>query len=193
MARQLLASYPVNDNVAVEYEEYEYVLPVGTVLPWPVATDPQFSSLEEEWHECDGTTLSETDYPEITSVLGTSTLPDYRGLFLRGYGYSTHQQINGTIYGTTSTLHLSGDVGETQGDAIRNIYGTLPCSGEYGGTMQSYFSGAFGWKTPASYIGKGSYYSTSASGGYFQASRVAATDVENRPVNTAVRYMIRIK
>ena len=106
-------------------------------------------------------------YPELFALMG-GRVPDLRGLFLRGHGGN------------------SAGLGVTQGDAIRNIRGTIA---GYNGGIRA-MDGAFvqGW----------SEYATSAgnnfnipSGVYFDASRVVPTAEENRPANTAVRYLVR--
>ena len=45
------------------------------------------------------------------------------GYVSRGYGSQAHPQENGTIVGVTSTTHVSGALGQVQGDAIRKIFG----------------------------------------------------------------------
>ena len=54
--------------------------PIGTIKAWPASHNPDTS----EWLECNGGTFSKTTYPELFAVLGTTTLPDYTGRFLRG-------------------------------------------------------------------------------------------------------------
>ena len=56
-------------------------------------------------------------YPELVGVVG-STVPDYRGIFLRGQGSQTS-----THYGTVT--HSSAALGQLQGDGIRTIWGTF--------------------------------------------------------------------
>ena len=52
-------------------------------------------------------------YPELVALVG-SCVPDYRGIFLRGYG----SQVS-SHYGTVT--HASAGLGVLQGDAIREI------------------------------------------------------------------------
>lgn len=52
-------------------------------------------------------------YPELVRVVG-STVPDYQGVFLRGY----RGQIS---YHYGAVGHLSAGLGELQGDAIRKL------------------------------------------------------------------------
>ncbi|GAB1255380.1 phage tail protein [Desulfovibrio falkowii] len=141
-------------------------VPVGTIISWPVATNPDDM---DNWLECNGQSISQSVYPELFAVVGPQ-VPDLRGLFLRGLG------------GNSAAL------GVQQGDAIRNITGT------FGGH-------AIGWKGG---WGSGPFYSWNSgdrgSGGNgqgtswgFDASRVVPTADENRPVNTAVRYLMRAR
>ena len=63
-------------------------IPVGTVIAWPSASWPADA---DNWLECNGQTISSAVYPELVALIGT-TVPDYRGIFLRGHGsqMSTH-------------------------------------------------------------------------------------------------------
>lgn len=53
-------------------------VPVGTILANFTTNVPSGFLL------CDGSTFSSSTYPDLYSVLGTTTLPDLRGYFLRG-------------------------------------------------------------------------------------------------------------
>ena len=112
--------------------------------------------------------LRQRAYSELFALMGGKT-PDYTGLFLRGVG------------GNSAAL------GVQQGDAIRNI------TGEFGAKAVGM------WRTETSGV-----FATSGTGGgshdsngwgtqnfQFDASRVVPTAEENRPVNQAVRYLIR--
>ncbi len=148
----------------------ESLIPVGTIIAWSSAKNPDDSS----WLECNGQSCAA--YPKLVAVLGRSTVPDYRGVFLRGYGSRTSSH-----YGTVT--HQSGALGELQGDAIRNITGNMATSMSY----------ADGKLFQMSYVirtfdrdGGGPVNATS-----FDASRVVPTATENRPINIAVRYFIK--
>ena len=125
------------------------------------------------WLECNGQSTS--GYPALAAIVG-SNVPDYRGMFLRGYG--------------SQGGYSSGSVGALQGDAIRNITGVV--SGIYQVAFNN-FSGAFcDIGTRDSRIDKVPTNPT----GYtddigFDASRVVPTANENRPVNKAVLYIIK--
>ena len=115
-----------------------------------------------------------------------ANIPDYRGLFLRGHGSQAYAQNNGSSVGVTPTTHQSGQLGQVQGDATRAVTGffqgrhnevrggsgaVAPTGGEVGIT-----AGTLGW-------GWNAYD--------FNSARVVPTASENRPVNSAVRYLIR--
>lgn len=148
-------------------------VPIGTVIAWPVNSLPQKSGT---WLECNGQSCSA--YPELVAVLGSSRVPDYRGVFLRAYGSRTSSHC-GTV------THQSGSLGELQGDAIRNITGNI--TSIYG--RQNVSDGAFQRTNAYENIDydKGAnmaHYS-------FDASRVVPTATENRPINIAVKYLIK--
>jgi hypothetical protein len=130
-------------------------------------------------------------YPELYALIG-SNVPDYRGLFLRGHGSQAHAQNNGSSVGVTSTTHSSGALGSIQGDATREISGAASSSeanhhgyfGEYSGA----FVNVHGY-AKANAEGENVWIWGRGVGLY--TSRVVPTANENRPVNTAVRYLIR--
>ena len=148
----------------------ESLIPVGMIIAWASTSNPD----DGTWLECNGQSCAA--YPKLVAVLGRSTVPDYRGVFLRGYGSRTSSH-----YGTVT--HQSGALGELQGDAIRNITGSMATSMSY----------ADGKLFQMSYVirtfdrdGGGPVNATS-----FDASRVIPTANENRPINMAVRYFIK--
>ena len=164
-------------------------IPVGTVVTWPSGANPadmQNPDGTYNWLECNGQSISQTVYPELFAVIG-GKVPDYRGLFLRGYGQQTHTQNNGSAVGVTSTTHKSGELGKVQGDAIRNIWGKFSTE-----TPSREMSDLF-----TQYDGPGDGNGDDGHSGdpriIFDASRVVPTATENRPVNVAVRYFIRAR
>jgi hypothetical protein len=119
-----------------------------------------------------------------------SNLPDTRGLFLRGLGEQWHLQNNGSTIGETWTLHQSGELGQRQGDATRNI--NAPLGNAPIRTLGSYFGGAgAAWEVDGAYAFASGVLLTEGHGIYgLNISRVAPTANENRPVNMAARYLI---
>lgn len=124
-------------------------------------------------------------YPELVAVVGAS-VPDYRGLFLRGHGSQTS-----THYGTVT--HSSAGLGQLQGDAIREIKGNAIM---LGGTGNDLFSGVL---STSSFDPDIAWMSSSGNtraqfrNFEFQASKNAPSAQEIRPVNRAVRYLIRAR
>jgi len=101
-------------------------------------------------------------------------------MFLRGHG---SQVFNSGGYGNVA--HVSGGLGQVQGDAIRNITGHIQNGAAVDNTGGVFIASGF------------SREGTVMRGGnppamlYFDASRVVPVAGENRPVNQAVRYLIR--
>ena len=146
-----------------------------------------FNEVPEHCLMCDGSEISRETYHELFEKYGTiygegdgSTtfnIPDYRGAFLRCIGGN------------------ADSIGVLQGDAIRNISGTLD--------MRNYNGGLATWnRTPensAMYTsnliasGDAGMAGTLTSGMqiiYFNASRVVPTAEENRPINYAVNVCV---
>jgi hypothetical protein len=153
-------------------------VPVGGIIPWPVATNPPDPGA---WLECNG--QSTAGYPELAAVVGT-TVPDYRGLFLRGYGAQRYSQENGSTIGVTQTIYQSGELRTIQGDAIRNITGTTNINSQAGGAF---------YRNPTMVFTGTPDVPNVIPPLTFDASLVVPVAVENRPVNTAVRYLIRAR
>lgn len=154
-------------------------VPVGTIIAWPSYTNPVDA---EKWLECNGQAFSPTVYPDLAAIVG-NTVPDYRGLFLRGYGSKATSH-----YGYIT--HSSSSLGMIQGDAIRNITGTfIARTGLYDSSRPT---------TTGAFKKEGMEFANVTSGsaivwGYVKldASLVVPISNENRPVNKAVRYLIR--
>ena len=67
-------------KISADVEASVGVVPIGTVIAWPVNTLPIGVDV---WLECNGQSCSA--YPELVAVLGKSTVPDYRNKFLEGH------------------------------------------------------------------------------------------------------------
>jgi len=124
-------------------------------------------------------------YPELSAVVGPQ-VPDLRGLFLRGYGSQSHVQNNGAIIGVTSTLHSSGALGQVQGDGNRRFTGTIGPSINAGSGGIVYGGGNAGYMVMGAAHFVTAYH-------YIDSARVLPTAPENRPVNQAVRYLVRAR
>ena len=111
---------------------------------------------------------------------------DNRGIFLRGHGSQTS-----THYGTVT--HSSAALGQLQGDAIREIWGSFPEMIAPGSSPLTH--GALYYGSPWAYgahiqQGTAGWMKRSAD---FLASRVIPVAQEIRPVNRAVRYFLILK
>jgi len=164
------------DPTTVMVQSVGASIPVGTVITWPSNSWP---SDRDNWLECNGQSISSAVYPELVALVG-ATVPDYRGYFLRGVGGN------------------SASLGEKQGDAIKhpttesvlhfwksfeNCWATgvfsIPNQSEYDVTIKKSNSGH-------SFPRKLRFDLANAwESGY--------TAVETRPVNRAVRYLIRAR
>lgn len=105
-------------------------------------------------------------------------MPDYRGLFLRGTGGN------------------AAGLGVQQGDAIRNITASFTPNGIHPYPTSLHPSmemlGALRRTIRTSHH-TGGFNNEQGYAFDFDASRVVPTANENRPVNKAVRYLIRAK
>ena len=123
-------------------------------------------------------------YPELVALIRWN-VPNYQGVFLRGYGGQTSYH-----YGAVG--HWSAGLGELHGDGIREIWGELsylPRSrdGEVGqsGSLAFWNEGRNQWMNDAGKAPSGAMN--------FYASRSTPVVGEVRPVNRAVRYLIRAR
>lgn len=158
-------------------------VPVGTIIAWPSLSNPADMG---NWLECNGQSISAAAYPDLYAIVGAS-VPNYQGLFLRGYGSQNHTKNNGSTVGTTITTHTSGGLGIVQGDTMRSIVGHIQVF--HAGIQDS--TGVFtstGKDNP--FWGYGSE-SKAYAGATFDNGTVTPVSGENRPVNMAVRYFIR--
>ena len=160
-------------------EKQSVGVPIGTILAWPSHTLPIDGGT---WLLCNGQSCAA--YPELVKVLGKSTVPNYQGIFLRGYG----SQVS-THYGTVT--HSSEALGELQGDASREIWGSFSAYFLGGFADQQYdVKGAFGVSGARKFAGTKNRddYSPEFT---FYSSKVVPTAVENRPINRSVNWIIR--
>lgn len=160
-------------------------IPVGTVITWPSNSWP---SDRDNWLECNGQSISSAVYPELVGGIG-GNVPNYQGVFLRGYGGQTSYH-----YGAVG--HWSAGLGELQGDTIRNVIGDIESvlnRGGYhsgSGVYSGFVSGVDYLSTREMSGGEGSEFIGRV---HFDASRVTPVAQEIRPVNRAVRYLIRAR
>ena len=99
-------------------------IPVGTVITWPSNSWP---SDRDNWLECNGQSISSAVYPELVGVLGKSTIPDYRGRFLRGLqpGHSVGENVANSIksHNHTQPTHTHSFSGQLVSTALTGTAG----------------------------------------------------------------------
>ena len=151
-------------------------VPVGTIIAWPVANNPE-GWAEGNWLECNGQTISQAVYPELFAVVG-SQVPDLRGLFLRGTGGN------------------AAELGEVQGDGVKlpDAGGSFAGRANLGAVIywNNPYTGAFTLtdEVVIKAMGRGWDYDEVWRRVSFNLANVS-TAPETRPINQAVRYLIR--
>lgn len=145
------------------------------------------------WLECDGSSVSSNDYPDLWAAIGTNyggtgptdfLLPDYRGQFLRGWDHGAGVDPD------AATRTPGGDVvGSTQNDTNRaHTHATSYSVSTHGhDSYTNLWSGALtndaaSWAVPTNIVGV-TIASTSASG--------PDGGSESRPVNISVLFCIK--
>ena len=94
---------------------------MGGIIAWPKDSNPSTSS--NIWLECNGQSFDTNRFPKLYKVLGSSKVPNYQGMFLRGAGSQSFTQYSGSQVGNATIVYSSGGIGEIQGDAMRLVAG----------------------------------------------------------------------
>ncbi|MGG7447740.1 phage tail protein [Kosakonia oryzendophytica] len=167
LANHLAAANPHPQYVKVA--DIAYYTPIGVPVPYPAAVPPG------GWMLCNGATFDKAAWPGLAAVYPSGVLPDLRGEFIRGWDNAR---------GVDSARVLL----TAQGDAIRNLTGSIPCVAPFG--FEQHVSGAFYGMGMTN--GGGS--SATQDSGYaigLNASLAVPTAAENRPRNIAFNYIVR--
>ncbi|WP_350316417.1 tail fiber protein [Pectobacterium aroidearum] len=141
----------------------------GIPLPFPGAVAPT------GWLKCNGQSFDKSRYPILASRYPSGVLPDLRGEFVRGWDDGRGADASRALL-------------SAQGDAIRNIVGTIGQLNDRVNTTET--AGVF---DANKYTGAHSGL-TGGNGGRiatFDASKVVPTAAENRPRNIAFNYIVR--
>jgi hypothetical protein len=148
-------------------------VPVGTVVAWPVATNPPDM---DKWLECNGQSISSTVYPELYALIG-GTVPDYRGEFLRG-----HDAGRGVDAGRS--------LGSAQADQMMPITGWFAFGpgGANGGSDGAFRSTSYASGFPMIEWGIASNHAIEMDSALLGE---AYDGSDTHPRNVAVRYLIR--
>lgn len=164
---------------------------VGEVFPVATATCPANSLL------ANGQTVSRVANPELFAAIGTTHgqgdgsttfhIPDYRGRFIRGVdGGSGNDGDAATRTAMNPGGNTGNTVGSIQGDAIRNITGTLSNIAAYAGSSGAFTdAAAAGVHNDGGGAGRRSFS--------FNASNQVPTGSDVRPRNAYVNFCIRTR
>lgn len=150
------------------------LVPIGAIIPWPGNTPPN------GWLECNGQVFNTGQNPKLYGVLGRNNVPDYRGLFLRGWSHGSG----------AFDPDANRALGSIQNDAIRNLTGYFAADIGQSSWIGRYVGGVFRDDGPLTSGDEGSR------GGEVRkysldASRQVPVATENRPTNVAVMYIIK--
>jgi microcystin-dependent protein len=150
------------------------LVPTGAVIPFAMNSAPS------GWLAADGSAVSRTTYAALFAAIGTTygggdnsntfTLPDLRGIFVRGTGSQT---ISGITY--------SGTLGTKQNDAMQGHYHNILTNTTGAGSSPLLKAGAVG---AVSVVGATTIVTDGTNG----QPRVGA---ETNPANIALLYCIK--
>ncbi len=97
-------------------------VPAGTILAWGTDTVP------DGYIECDGSSLSRTDYADLFAIIGTSygflndgvfNVPDFRGEFLRGWSHGSNNDPDASSRNDRGDGLTGDNVGTLQGSVVK--------------------------------------------------------------------------
>ena len=171
--------------------------PAGVIQAFMGTTPP------DGWLLCDGSTFDGTTYPELQTVLGGTTLPNFRDMFLRGNPSSGRQL--GSFQADATALPRTADFTTNQtGNHYHSIGGY---DQEEVDVLQQYYSYTAASPSPSmadkrrledphetlnEADGQEWEMATSTDGAHTHTI-TGGGDSETRPMNISVNYIIRAK
>lgn len=183
---------------------YNSIIPAGTIVPFAGPKIP------EGWLLCDGREVSRSQYLNLFNAIGICwgegdghtkfNLPDLRGMFLRGVSGDSGNDEDAESRGMLKENgggNVGNNVGSYQGDAIRNITGSIDAStshtnaqafGETYPAVDGAFKPIMGLQRQPS---DGNSWNDMLRGFIFDASGAVPTGSDNRPKNVYVNYIIK--
>lgn len=140
------------------------VVPVGAVFAWPSGAEPV------GFLELDGSVIDPVVYPELASALGSNTLPDLRGEFIRGWDNGRGVD-SGRVVGSdqAATSQFNEVAFNSDNGALYKVINNYDDGGSI--LFDAQFSHALG--------------------GQSDATVVTRQLMASRPVNTALMYIIK--
>lgn len=177
-------------------------VPAGTILPFGGTSN----TVPEGYLLCDGSSVLQAQYPGLFAAIGTSwgsadathfNVPDLRGVFLRGVDGSRGLDSDRATRGSSSPGGAVGNaVGsfESWATALPHNAFTTDVGGSHTHsyvTTSLYLDNHFNNPGGMMRFGDPSTFLTSDAGAHSHAI-TGGGDLESRPVNAAVNYIIRI-
>ncbi|QCE32962.1 tail fiber protein [Acetobacteraceae bacterium] len=163
-------NYAIDKNKYQKLANLSDLVPIGTIIAYPAYTPP------EGWLNLDGGAFDQETYPELSTLLGTNKLQDWRGRFPRG------------PKGSAITVP---EIGEIQGDAIRNISGSVGQFYVFANTES--YTGPFDLRITSAQSAVGGKGIAGAEIVDFDASKSVPTAEENRPYAIVSNFIIKAK
>lgn len=164
------------------------VPPVGTIVAYAGAWDSSYEI--NGWMLCDGRQLSSVQFQELYNAIGiafggnssTSTfcLPQLQGYFLRGVTGTSKSNPDPDVASRTA-LQTGGNTGNNAGSF--QTYGTAPPTNKFTMNYQTAGSSASDKETGSN--------SANSSDGSSNTVTVTGGDIETRPVNKYVYFLIK--
>lgn len=161
--------------------------PIGIPFFWPLAAMP--NTVMDEWSDMvflkpNGASFSAAEYPKLAKVWTSLVIPDMRGEFPRIWDGGRGVDAGRTLL-------------SAQGDAIRNITGTLNLRPGSNDNLITSATGAMklGSRPQSFFVTNLSSATKNAEGIDFDASGAPGVVVasENRPRNIAFNFLVRAK
>lgn len=174
-------------------------IPVGTIVMWSSTVLPS----DGTWIFCYGQQLSKSEYADLwTYASGSNNIVanqsdwenNRRGSFLEvnTTTFKVPDLRNYFIRAWDGPVGPTRNIGNVQGDAIRNITGWAQNYANGTGAKMSY-SGAMTVETVADIKGESEDYQGHSVRYTFDASRVVPTANENRPKNIVLPFIMKAK
>lgn len=157
-------------------------LPIGVPVPYPGTTPPA------GWLKCNGSSFNGNAYPALAARYPSLTTPDLRGVFIRGWDDARGlDNGRGILTNQPDALqNISGSFATRPGISSANTFTSTLL--EVSGAMSLTPTSSSTPYVPVSTTGSTSFKADVAT---FDASRVARTASETRPVNISFCYIVR--
>ncbi len=156
------------------YEENLDFTPIGAIITIPTTT-----TISDDWLLCNGSTFSAVTYPDLNTLLGTTTLPNMNGNFPRMT--STQGTIDGwTVHQWTTRQPRAGNFICASSGNHDHAYGWVRYQFNVGGGYRtvSHIKTTDNWTD---------YQGTHSHG------NISGGDTETRPNNIYMAYHIKAK